>query len=112
MPGLSQRLVGFQLLMLGVVFTVLTVRLLLLSPRSSDPHFSSRLFRRRLTMPLIGYVWVGMTGALLLAGGSPRSMMFLIGAVCMLLGNASGTSWDLLVRVARLKRSNAASDKD
>lgn len=110
-PQINQRIVGFQLLVLGGVFTVLTVRLLLFVPKSSDEHFSTRLFRRRLILPLVGYVWVGMTGAVLLMGGAPRSMMMIIGAVCMLLGNASGTSWDLLVRVARLKRANIASGR-
>ena len=33
----------------------------------------------------------------------------MVGALSMLLGNAVGTSWDLLVRVARIRRRHTES---
>jgi hypothetical protein len=106
-PGQSQRVVGAQLLIVGLVFLAFTVRLLFSAPRTGHADFSMRLFRRRLTLPLIGYAWVALVGVMLISGADRYSMQLIIGAICMLLGNASGTSWDLLVRVAKLKRSEA-----
>jgi len=47
------------------------------------------------------------SGLMLFLTGLPEWMYFVIGAVCMVLGNAAGTSWDLLVRVAQMKRDAA-----
>jgi len=106
-PLQSQRIVGFQLLVLGTLFVAFTLRLLFSSPGTAHADFSLRLFRQRLILPLVGYAWIGLTGLGLMRGGSPRNLMFLIGGICTLLGNALGASWDLLVRVARLKHTEA-----
>jgi hypothetical protein len=34
----------------------------------------------------------------------PELLYNMIGGVCMILGNSAGTSWELLVRVAKHKR--------
>ena len=41
--------------------------------------------------------------ARLLLRRDPYLVYWMVGAVCMLLGNAAGSSWDLLVQVVRLK---------
>jgi hypothetical protein len=39
----------------------------------------------------------------------PYMVYWMVGAVSMLLGNAAGSSWDLLVQVGRLKRSEGTT---
>ena len=109
-PLMSQRIVGFQLMVLGGVFLVFTGRLLLVTKGQGHADFSIKLFRRRLILPLFGYLWVALTGYLLFSGSPPPSLNLIIGAVCTILGNASGTSWDLLVRVARIRRSDLGDE--
>ena len=46
---------------------------------------------------------IGGTGVAVLRG-HPDFMLLLVGAVGMLLGNATGASWDLLVQVGKAKR--------
>ena len=106
-PGQTKRIVGVQFVVMGVVFLGFTIRLLFSAPRTGHADFSLRLFRRRLMFPIVAYAWVAVTGGLLLSGAPPDTMLFVIGAMCMLLGNAAGTAWDLLVRVAMIKRSEA-----
>ncbi len=38
--------------------------------------------------------------------GIGEALYMIIGAVCMILGNAAGTSWELLVQIAKHKRSD------
>lgn len=108
-PQLSERMAGFELLILGGLFFAMTLRLLIVTRIPGDADFSIGLFRRRLLLPAIGYLWVAVTGWLLWRGGSPYSLHYVIGGVCTLLGNASGTSWELLVRVARIRHSERES---
>lgn len=106
-PYQNLRVVAVQLIVLGAVFTFHTGRVLFFTRGAGHEDFSLDLFRRRLILPLIGYFWIAATGVVLLKTRVPVTLMFIIGAVCMLLGNASGTSWDLLVRVARIRRNEA-----
>jgi len=111
-PGQTQRVVGAQLVIVGVIFLGFTIRLLIRSPRTGHADFSMDLFRRRLSLPSVGYAWIAVTGGLLMASDYPCSLLFVIGALCMLLGNAAGTSWDLLVRVAKLKHTEAKRERE
>ena len=36
-------------------------------------------------------------------GGAPSGLLLRIGPICAMLGNATGSAWDLLVQVGRLK---------
>jgi hypothetical protein len=54
-------------------------------------------------LPLIGYVLLSLSG-LGIALGIEELMNWVIPAFCMLLGNAAGTSYELLVSIARHKR--------
>jgi hypothetical protein len=59
--------------------------------------------RRRLAIPAIGYVMMVLT-AIGIGLGIFDMLYMMVGAVCMILGNAAGTSWDLLVQMARQRR--------
>jgi hypothetical protein len=103
-PRQGLRPVGAELIVLGVNFLILTFRQLRWRPKTEHADFSVGVLRRRLIFPLVGYLLILGTGAGLMVTRVPEMLYFLIGAVCMVLGNAAGASWDLLVRVARIKR--------
>jgi hypothetical protein len=105
-PGYSMRVTAVELLVVGTVATVATLRQIRGKSGVEQAEFSHSLFRRRLVIPLIGYAWVALTGAGMLKLREPDLLYLIIGAVCMLLGNAAGTSWDLLVRTARIRRGS------
>jgi hypothetical protein len=55
-------------------------------------------------VPIVGYVlWLLTAAGLFFGIGELLYMM--IGGVCMILGNAAGTSWELLVQIAKQKRA-------
>jgi hypothetical protein len=106
-PLQRQRLVAFELMVVGGNFILLTLRQLRWKPKKEHAGFSAGLMRRRMIFPMVAYSLVLFSGLMLFLTGLPEWMYFVIGAVCMVLGNAAGTSWDLLVRVAQMKRDAA-----
>jgi hypothetical protein len=107
MPGQNIRIVGWDMVAVSGVFLVFTLRMLRWKPKSDHAEFSAARMRRRLILPIVGYGIVLMAGLGLMRTHDPDMMHFVIGGICMLLGNAAGTSWDLLVGVARIKRGDA-----
>ena len=72
-----------------------------------EAGFSRGQVRRRILIPVIGYALMLLTAAGLFVGIGEMLFM-MIGGICMILGNAAGTSWELLVQVAKSKRASAA----
>jgi hypothetical protein len=107
MPHLSQKFVGVQLLVFSGVFSAITLWTMIAAKGEGHEHYTLARFRRRLAIPVLGYVYIGAVGWLLRHKGGPASLNFLLGGIGLLLGNASGTSWELLVRVARIRKSDA-----
>jgi hypothetical protein len=70
-----------------------------------EAGFSRGQMRRRLVPALVGYVMMLLT-AVGLYLGIPESLYFMVGGTCMILGNAAGTSWDLLVQIAKQRRAS------
>ena len=70
-----------------------------------EAGFSRAQMRRRLLPALAGYLMMLVTAWGLYAG-VPESLYFMVGGTCMILGNAAGTSWDLLVQIARQRRAS------
>ncbi len=68
-----------------------------------EAGFTRRQIRRRLLIPIIAYLMMLLT-ALGLFLGIPEMLYMMTGAICMILGNAAGTSWELLVQIAKNKR--------
>jgi modulator of FtsH protease len=110
-PSQPLRPVAVETIAVGVVAFVITARQLRTSGVVDHPEFPHRVFRRRLIPMLIGYVMVAATGAGLLLTRVPDMFYLVIGALCMLLGNATGASWDLLVRTAKVRRSEAEASE-
>ena len=104
-PGQPLRPVAAEILTVAMVFFVITVRQMRAGGGIDHPEFPRSLFRRRLIPTLIGYAMVALTGLSLLVLATPELFYLIIGAFCMLLGNATGASWDLLVRTARVGRT-------
>jgi hypothetical protein len=108
-PFGEKRPTAMELIMLGGVSTAITLRQMRGQSAVAHAHFSLGLFRRRLYLPLLGYAFIAATGVLMLTV-TPMFFFWMVGAVALLLGNAAGTSWDLLVRVARIKRADAEQE--
>ena len=81
-----------------------TIRLSSSVRHHDEAGFSRGQMRRRITVPLVGYTLMLLT-ALALFFGIGQMLYMMIGAVCMILGNAAGTSWELLVQIAKQKRA-------
>lgn len=111
MPYLSQRFVGVQLVILAAAFTAFTLFTMLRAKGEGHEHYSIARFRRRLLLPVLGYAYIGLVGWMLSHKGGPTSLNYLLGGMCLLFGNASGTSWELLVRVARIRKSDAEAER-
>lgn len=103
-PHQHMRMVALELMIAGVTFAGHTLRQLRWRPKFEHAQFSVGVMRRRMIFPLVAYLLVFTAGFGLFVTREPEMMYFVIGAVTMLLGNAAGASWDLLVRVARMKR--------
>jgi hypothetical protein len=102
-PPMSARMTGLMILIAGLAGSALSTLQLSRVRHHDEGGFTRAQMRRRTMVPAIGYV------LLLSAGfgvwiGAPDLMFNLVGGVCMLLLNAAGTSWELLVRVAKSKR--------
>ena len=107
-PHVSQRVVGVQLIVLGGMFVLVSVRALFFSKGRAHEHYSLARFRRRMILPLVGYVLLVVVGWRIRSGTDPDALNYIFGPIVLLLGNAIGTSWELLVRVARMRRSDRA----
>jgi len=100
-PSGGLRPLGVQLITLGIVAIVVTWRQLV--GRSGDPGLLHGEMRTRRWIQLIAFLSFCGVGVAILRG-HPDFMLLLVGSVGMLLGNATGVSWDLLVQVGKAKR--------
>ena len=105
-PGVPRKILAVQMIILGAVFGLTTLRTLIFARGKSHQHFTLGHFRRRLILPFIGYAWIVLTGWLILKSSQPAGLPTLLGGVILLLVNALSTSWELLVRVARIRHSD------
>jgi hypothetical protein len=105
MPVVGGRVLGIQCVALGVVGILMTVLQLRKLGNHDHAQFTRVAARRRLLIPVVGYAWM-VWGGIGLAGRDPSAFAQVMFAVVLLLGNALGTSWDMLVRVARIKRDD------
>ena len=102
-PAFSRRITGFTLMAVGAAGTILTLKLMAGVRHHDEGGFSKRNMRRRKLLPMIGYGIIIISG-IGLGFGIQELMNWTIAAFAMLLGNAAGTSFELLVHVARHKK--------
>jgi len=81
-----------------------TFRLTRAARHHDEAGFSRGLVRKRLTFPVIGYVLMLLT-AVGIWLQVPEMLYMMVGSMCMILGNAAGTSWELIVQIARQRRA-------
>lgn len=102
-PAFSRRITGFTLVAIGAVGVFMTLKLLANVRHREEAGFSKSDMRRRKWLSIAGYVLMVMSGVGI-GYGIQELMNWAIPAFCVLLGNAAGTSFELLVHVARQKR--------
>jgi hypothetical protein len=73
--------------------------------RQLGPTGHEKFLRRRLTITNLAFLLTLLTGWLMLSDPRPVWLYNYVSLVCLLLGNGAGASWDLLVQVGRLRRS-------
>jgi len=94
-------------IMLGVMSVAalsFTFRLTRAARHHEEAGFSRGQIRKRLMFPTIGYLLMTLT-AVGVWLHIPEMLYMMVGSMCMILGNAAGTSWELIVQVARQRRS-------
>jgi hypothetical protein len=80
------------------------IRLMRGARHHDEAGFTRGQVRKRLLFPLAGYLMMLLT-AVGLVLGIPEMLYMMVGAMGMILGNAAGTSWELLVQIAKQRRA-------
>lgn len=104
-PPSSLRQTSILLGVISVMGLVTTFRLTRTARHHDEAGFSRGQVRKRLMFPTIGYVMMLLT-AVGIGAGIPDMLYMMVGSMCMILGNAAGTSWELLVQIARQRRTS------
>jgi hypothetical protein len=111
-PNAGPRFIALWVTVASTVFLVLAaldwIRAHRAGAHSTHEHFMVR--RRR--MAIVGYGLSLASAALLWTAPSPFGLYNFIAPICLILGNAAGTSWDLLVQVGKLKREQERADAE
>lgn len=107
-PGQGLRLIAVNVFMLSAIS--LGVHLFgAYRARRKSTSAEENFMRRRGRTLVVGYVLGIGVGVALAVDHDPQWMYWMVGLVCMMLGNAAGSSWDLLVRVGKLKASGGVA---
>jgi hypothetical protein len=103
-PAVSPRQTAVMLGAMAIVGLTWLIRLTRAVRHHEEAGFSRGLMRRRLMAPIVGMLLMLLT-AIGVGLGIPEILYMMVGSMCMILGNAAGTSWDLLVQIARHRRA-------
>lgn len=103
-PPESPRQTALMMLGGAISGIVFTVRMTRATKHHDEAGFSRAQMRRRIFVPVIAYVMMVLSALGLLAK-VPEALYLMISGTCMALGNAAGTSWELIVQVAKHKRT-------
>jgi len=105
-PMEGPRVISVTITALSVTAMAFTIHMARQGMKSVGPqHDLKSLLRRRTRILLVGYLLAGACGVLMILRRDPYQANMMVSAVCLLLGNAANSSWDLLVQVGRLKRN-------
>jgi hypothetical protein len=103
-PAAGRHQTAILLAAMAVAGLWFTFRLTRAARHHDEAGFSRAQIRKRIMFPTIAYVLILLTAAGVWVG-VPEMLYMMIGAMCMILGNAAGTSWELLVQIARHRRA-------
>ena len=104
-PTHSRRQTAIQLGVMGIAGLWFTFRLTRAARHHDEAGFSRGQIRKRLMFPAIGYILILLT-AVGVSLGIPEMLFMMVGSMTMILGNAAGTSWELLVQIAKHRRAS------
>jgi hypothetical protein len=105
-PPSSRRQTALMLAAMAVGGLVWIFRLTRGAQHHDEAGFSRAQVRKRLLFPTLGFLMMLLTAGGLMLGLSEMLYM-MVGSICMILGNAAGTSWELLVQIAKHRRASA-----
>lgn len=101
-PQQNARLLGISLTVAsGIVLGILVTQLVRARGSASSQH--ETFLRRRTRLLMVGYTLAFLNSVAMVVLRVPELAFNFIGVICMLLGNAAGTAWDLLVELGKLK---------
>jgi len=103
-PTHSRRQTAILLGVMGIAGLLFTFRLTRAARHHDEAGFSRGQIRKRLMFPTIGYIMILLTAAGVFLG-IPEMLFMMVGSMTMILGNATGTSWELLVQIAKHRRA-------
>jgi hypothetical protein len=104
MPPTGAHQTAIMLGVMAIAGLSFTFRLTRAVRHHDEAGFTRGQIRKRLMFPTIGYLMMLLT-AVGLVLGIPEMLYMMVGSMCMILGNAAGTSWELLVQIARHRRA-------
>lgn len=104
-PDARPRPFGFGLMVFGLIIVGVWGRQMIAKPRGSDPMFTRRHMIRRAVGPLVAGVMLAASGfGIATQQGVEGSIMLMV--IWLLLLSGTNGAWDLLVRVAKIKRQS------
>ena len=103
-PTHSRRQTAILLGVMGIAGLLFTFRLTRAARHHDEAGVSRGQIRKRLMFPTVGYIMILLTAVGVFLG-IPEMLFMMVGAMTMILGNATGTSWELLVQIAKHRRA-------
>ena len=103
--GYPSRVIAVQMVVVSLLMTLWTVHRLRSALYVSDESFNKSRTLRRLLPSLLGYLLMVVFGWKLRYGLDTDEARVFAFAPILLLISATGTSWDLLVRVAEIRHN-------
>jgi len=101
-PHQNPRLLGIGVTVAsGLLLTILVVQTLRGRRAASSNH--ETFLRRRSRLLMAGYAVALVNSVAMVVLRIPELAFNYVAVICMLLGNAAGTAWDLLVELGKLK---------
>lgn len=108
-PPHAPRIQAFALALSSLLPIAFVLRSMWLDRRRQDHGFAPGKLRLRRILMLVGFGFIALTG-IQMWRGTYEAIFNLMGPICLLLGNATGSAWEMMVEVGRIKaRSDAAS---
>lgn len=107
-PPTSPRTLAATMGAGSIVVLVISIIGLVQEARQKETSLArGKLLRRRLLQILS--LAMALSAAVLLWRGDHYGVFLMIAPICMMLGNATGSAWDLMTQVGRLKAQDEAA---
>lgn len=106
LPAWSPRIQAAALVGTCLVPLVFTLRGMRLDATQGEHGLGRGVLLRRRLLSLVAYVGMLVVG-LFMWRGQYEIIFFIVGPICLLFGNATGSAWEMMVEVGRLKARDA-----